>query len=162
MERDARGIIQFVRDAQDTKRFRDHNWNGTFEEYLDLFLRNPKVARNSFQRIYEMILTYGVEEYTEHKEKIVRYKFFSDPIANGEDAIFGLERPLMQLVDFFKSAAQGYGTERRILLLHGPVGSAKSTICRLLKKGLENYSRTEDGAMYSFTDGFVVSCFKRT
>ena len=46
----------------------------------------------------------------------------------------------MSLVDFFKSAAQGYGTERRILLLHGPVGSAKSTICRLLKKGLEIHS----------------------
>ncbi len=29
----------------------------------------------------------------------------------------------MQLVDFFKSAAQGYGTEQRVLLLHGPVGS---------------------------------------
>ncbi len=43
----------------------------------------------------------------------------------------------MQLVDFFKSAAQGYGTEKRILLLHGPVGSSKSTIARLLKKGLE-------------------------
>ena len=51
----------------------------------------------------------------------------------------------MQLVDFFKSAAQGYGTERRILLLHGPVGSSKSTIARLLKKGLENYSRTDAG-----------------
>ena len=47
----------------------------------------------------------------------------------------------MQLVDFFKSAAQGYGTEKRILLLHGPVGSSKSTIARLLKKGLENYSQ---------------------
>ena len=55
----------------------------------------------------------------------MRYKFFADPIDNGADAIFGLERPLMQLVDFFKSAAQGYGTEKRILLLHGPVGSSQ-------------------------------------
>ncbi len=31
----------------------------------------------------------------------------------------------MQLVNTFKSAALGYGTERRVLLLHGPVGSAK-------------------------------------
>jgi predicted Ser/Thr protein kinase len=40
---------------------------------------------------------------------------------------------------------RNYGTERRVLLLHGPVGTAKSTIVRLLKKGLEAYSRTEDG-----------------
>ena len=46
----------------------------------------------------------------------------------------------MKLVNVFKSAAQGYGTERRVILLHGPVGSSKSTIARLLKKGLEDYS----------------------
>ena len=52
----------------------------------------------------------------------------------------------MQLVNSFKSAAQGYGTERRVLLLHGPVGSSKSTIARLLKRGLEEYSRTDKGS----------------
>jgi serine protein kinase len=57
----------------------------------------------------------------------------------------------MQLVDFFRSAAEGYGTDRRILLLHGPVGSSKSTIARLLKKGIEAYSRTDEGALYSFS-----------
>src|SRR5205085_12009437 len=50
----------------------------------------------------------------------------------------------------FKSAAQGYGTEKRVILLHGPVGSSKSTIVRLLKKGLEAYSRSPDGALYTF------------
>jgi serine protein kinase len=43
-----------------------------------------------------------------------------------------------------------YGPERRVILLHGPVGSAKSTIVRLLKKGLEHYSRTPEGALYTF------------
>ena len=97
-----------------------------------------------------MILSYGVESYTQFKQEYNRYKFFADPIDHGGDAIYGLERPLMQLVDFFKSAAQGYGTEKRILLLHGPVGSSKSTMARLLKKGLENYSRTEAGRCYTY------------
>src|SRR6185437_8794643 len=48
-------------------------------------------------------------------------------------------------------AAQGYGTERRILLLHGPVGSSKSTIARLLKKGLENYSKSDVGKCYTYS-----------
>ena len=56
----------------------------------------------------------------------------------------------MRLVNVFKSAAQGYGTERRVILLHGPVGSSKSTIARLLKKGIEEYSRTPEGALYTF------------
>src|SRR5262245_2376399 len=150
MQSDARGIIQYIRDVQDTQRYRANHWNGTFEEYLDLFLKNPRVARNAYQRIYDMVLSYGVEEYVEQKEKITRYKFFMDPDDNGRDAIYGLDRPLMRLVDVFKSAAHGYGTERRVLLLHGPVGSAKSTIVRLLKKGLERYSRGDVGALYTF------------
>src|SRR5205085_2210993 len=40
--------------------------------------------------------------------------------------------------------------EKRVLLLHGPVGSSKSTIARLLKKGLEEYSRTDQGMLFSF------------
>ena len=56
----------------------------------------------------------------------------------------------MNLVNVLKSAAHRYGTERRVLLLHGPVGSSKSTIARLLKKGLEHYSKTDDGALYTY------------
>ncbi len=144
-------IVELITKRQDPQGFRDANWEGSFDDYLDIVTRNPKVARNSFQRVYDMILHFGTERFTKFRQDCVRYKFFSDPIGNGEDAIFGLEKSLMQLVDFFKSAAQGYGTERRILLLHGPVGSAKSTICRLLKKGLEYYTRTDDGALYSFS-----------
>ena len=44
------------------------------------------------------------------------------------------------MVNALKSAAKGYGIEKRVLLLHGPVGSSKSTIARLLKRGLERYS----------------------
>ena len=56
----------------------------------------------------------------------------------------------MNFVNILKSAANGYGTERRVLLLHGPVGSSKSTLARLLKKGLERYSRVDEGSLYSF------------
>ena len=54
---------------------------------------------------------------------------------NGRDAVYGIDQSLTHLVDIFKSASRNYGTERRVILLHGPVGSAKSTIVRLLKKG---------------------------
>src|SRR5204862_3974625 len=82
--------------------------------------------------------------------KLIRYNFFKDEQHGGKDAIFGLDIPLMRLVNVFKSAAQRYGTERRVILLHGPVGSSKSTIARLLKKGLEEYSRTPEGALYTY------------
>ncbi len=144
-------ILSLVDKNLDAQSFRDEHWEGTFWDYLDIVSRNPRVARNAFQRIFDMILHFGTEHYSHMKQDMLRYKFFSDPIGHGEDAIFGLERPLMTLVDFFKSAAHGYGTDRRVLLLHGPVGSSKSTICRLIKKGLEYYSRLEEGALYTFS-----------
>ncbi len=144
-------IISLVEKSIDPKRFREHHWEGTFSEYLQLVSERPAIARNAFQRIYDMILHFGTERYTYLRQDYVRYHFFSDPIDHGEDAIFGLDLALMSLVDFFKSAAHGYGTERRILLLHGPVGSSKSTIARLLKKGLEYYSKLDEGALYTFS-----------
>lgn len=126
------------------------NWSGTFDEYLSLVKANPKITRNAFQRMYDMIVDAGTEEYVDFKKTVVRYKFFNDSKNNGKDAVFGLDVPIMKLVNVLKAAALGYGPEKRVILLHGPVGSAKSTICRMLKKGLEQYSKTEAGALYTF------------
>ena len=97
-----------------------------------------------------MVLEAGVEEYVDVKKTMVHYKFFDDPQNKGANAVFGLDISLMKLMNLLRSAALGYGTEKRVILLHGPVGSAKSTICRLLKRGLEEYSKTEQGALYTF------------
>jgi serine protein kinase len=148
---DKETIIRMVERSVDPAEFRKQHWQGTFEQYLQMVTEEPAVARNAFQRIYDMILHFGTERYSRLKQDYIRYKFFDDPIDGGADAIYGLDRWLMQLVDFFKSAAQGYGTERRILLLHGPVGSSKSTIVRLLKKGLQYYSRLPEGALHTFS-----------
>src|SRR5450432_1446838 len=142
-------LVSIIDRKLDVSKFREQHWEGNFWDYLDIAVENPSVARNAFQRVYDMILSYGTESFSQFKQELTRYKFFGDPIDHGGDAIFGLERPLMQLVDFFKSAAQGYGTEKRILLLHGPVGSSKSTIARLLKKGLESYGRIDGAKGYT-------------
>lgn len=126
------------------------SWTGTFQDYLDLVKQNLAPTRTAFQRIYDMIMSHGAKEYVEGRKRIVHYNFFDDIPHGGKDALFGLDIPLMRLVNVFKSAARFYGAERRIILLHGPVGGAKSTICRLLKRGLEDYSKTDEGALYTF------------
>ncbi len=148
---DGKDLIDLVESNLDMDSFRERHWTGSLEEYLGIVSKNPRVTRNAFQRIYDMILSYGYEEVTRFKEKLIRYNFFNDPTDNGADAIFGLETSLMALVNSFKSAARGYGTEKRVLLLHGPVGSSKSTIVRLIKKGLEHHSRTREGEIFSFS-----------
>jgi serine protein kinase len=150
MKQNGASLLNLVGELQDQKQFQELNWSGTFQEYLEILNKNPRAGRNAFQRIYDMIVEHGTEEFIDAKKRLIRYKFFNDTSFDGEDAIFGAEIPLMRLVNFFKAAAKGYGTEKRVLLLHGPVGSAKSTIVRRLKKGLERYSRTEGGAVYTF------------
>jgi serine protein kinase len=146
----AQNLLSLIERNVDIGSYRDLNWTGSFSQYLEIVAENPGVARNAFQRIYDMILSWGTVDYVRHKEKMTHYKFFDDPIGGGKDAIYGLDRALMRLVNVLKAAAHNYGTERRVLLLHGPVGSSKSTIARLLKKGIEQYSRQPAGALYTF------------
>ena len=148
--REGRKLSSIIRDKLHPEKFQELHWEGSFDDYLEMVHRNPKVARTAFQRLYDMILSFGMGEYTEFRQKVIHYKIFDDPISHGKDAIFGLDKYLMKLVDVIKAAARGYGPERRIILLHGPVGSSKSTLVRLFKKGLEDYSMTPDGAIYSF------------
>src|SRR4051812_18154917 len=143
-------ILTSIRDQLNLPEYQKIHWEGSFEEYLDIVHKHPEVTRSAYERLYDMILSHGTDEVYEFKEKVVRYRFFTEYATRHADAIFGIDKQLMQLVNTFKSAARGYGTERRVLLLHGPVGSSKSTIARLLKRGLEDYSRTDAGMLFSF------------
>ncbi len=144
-------LVSKIAAMQNMAQFQEQNWEGSFEEYLKIVRENPRVTRTAFQRIYDMILSHGKTEYIDNKKRLVSYHFFNDEKFGGRDAIYGLDVPLMKLVNVFKSAAQGYGTEKRVILLHGPVGSSKSTIARLLKKGVEDYSKSPEGAVYTFS-----------
>ena len=143
-------MLARIAALQDYREYQELHWNGSFEQYLQLVRENPKVCRTAYQRVYDMILGYGQEEYIDNKKRLIRYNFFKDEQHGGRDAIYGLDVSLMRLVSVFKSAAQRYGTEKRVILLHGPVGSSKSTIARLIKKGLEEYSRTPEGALFTY------------
>src|SRR6478609_6254049 len=98
--------------------YRDRAWEGSFEEYLAMVRERPQVTRNAFQRMYDMVISYGTEEYIDNKKKLIRYNFFRDEIDAGKDAVFGLDIPLMRLVHVLRAASEGYGPERRVILLH--------------------------------------------
>ncbi len=124
------------------ERERGLKWEGTFSQYFEIVVRQPWVSQLSHERIYNMILDAGTESTPQGDTK---YRFF-------DEEIFGLERPLQQLMEYFHSAAQRLEVRKRILLLMGPVGGGKSTIVALLKRGLENFTRTDKGAMYAIKD----------
>ncbi|MCF6094605.1 PrkA family serine protein kinase [Microaerobacter geothermalis] len=114
-------------------------WEGTFDNYLKIVAKKPQVAQTAHARIYHMIKDAGIEEDEEGRKS---YAFFNKEI-------YGLDRAIERLVEeYFHSAAKRLDVRKRILLLMGPVSGGKSTIVTMLKSGLENYSRTEQGSLY--------------
>jgi len=114
-------------------------WVGTFAEYLDIVKERPEVAQTAHSRVYNMIKSSGLTERNGQK----LYHFF------GEE-IFGLEDSIERLVEeYFHPAAKRLDVRKRILLLMGPVSGGKSSIVTLLKRGFEQYSKTDAGAVYA-------------
>jgi serine protein kinase len=121
-------------------------WEGSFRDYFELVAQNPRVAQLSHARINDMVHAAGVERLNEGTQhEVLSYNFFSTEL-------FGIEEPIARLVEYFKSAAQRLEVRKRILLLMGPVGGGKSTIVNMLKRGLEEWTRHESGAVYAIKD----------
>jgi serine protein kinase len=146
MESIVREIARELKESQVPDKYRPIS----FEEYLKMVFEDPRLVRNAYQRIYDMILSHGTHIVKVHDKEVIRYNFFDDPFSNGEDAIYGIDEALKNLVDTLCAAAKGLGPDRRIILLHGPVATSKSTIGRLFRRGLEEYSKTDEGRLYTF------------
>ena len=114
-------------------------WSGLFSKFLEDILPSDAkgVARSAHQYIWDMI------RWTrrENSEGQIRTTLF-------EDELFGMDEAIERVVDYFKAAAAGSEVGRRLLLLLGPPSGGKSTLVILLKRGLEEYSYTDSGALY--------------
>ncbi|MGG1245101.1 serine/threonine protein kinase PrkA [Bacillus cabrialesii] len=114
-------------------------WEGTFADYLEIIKENPMVAQSAHSRVFNMIKDSGIEDIDGRK----KYSFF-------DRELFGLEESLERLVEeYFHPAAKRLDVRKRILLLMGPVSGGKSTLVTMLKKGLEAYTLTDNGAVYA-------------
>ncbi|HEY8309800.1 MAG TPA: hypothetical protein VIG47_04555, partial [Gemmatimonadaceae bacterium] len=141
--REERVVMDLVQRLMEYReREQSLSWEGTFAQYFEIATRQSTVTQLSHERVYNMIVSAGTETTRQGE---LRYDFFADEI-------FGIEKPLQQIVEYFRSAAQRLEVRKRILLLMGPVGGGKSSIVSLLKRGLEAYSRTESGAAYAIKE----------
>ena len=124
------------------KEHRAQRWEGTLGDFLMLVLPNSPAAfvRTSHEYIWDMLLWHGRQTLGDDSQK-ARELFKRE--------LFGVDEPLGRVVDYFKAAAAGSDVGRRLLLLLGPPSGGKSTLAILLKRGLEEYSRTDQGALYA-------------
>ena len=114
------------------------SWEGTFRGYFEMAITNPSLVRLSHIRIYDMLQWAGAGS---SDGEAVNYPIF--------DNLFGAQNTIRRLNQVFRAASQIPEGRRRILLLMGPPGSGKSSLVNALKRGLERYSRTDEGALYA-------------
>src|ERR1700677_3944870 len=125
------------------RQHRAQHWEGTFGDFLnDILPANPGAfTRASHQYIWDMLRWYGRDRAGDDETARAQELFRPE--------LFGIDEPLARVVDYFKAAAAGSDVGRRLLLLLGPPSGGKSTLAILLKRALEEYSRTDDGALYA-------------
>ncbi|WP_372759057.1 serine protein kinase [Litorivivens sp.] len=122
-----------------TDQHRSRQWEGTFADYLEQIVQpKPTLAtRNSHQYTWDMLRWMQANEESGEG----KLKLFSREL-------YGIDPALQRIVDYFKAAAAGSEVGRRLLLLLGPPSGGKSSLVILMKRGMEEYSHTDDGALY--------------
>lgn len=126
----------------------------SFDEYLSVFQEHPeRHCRDAASYLSDMVQHYGREKVERPFGECYRYRVFDQGFLTGDraasQALVGQEPVQEALVRSFANFKRE-GLANRVLLLHGPNGSSKSTIVACLMAGLEDYSTKDEGALYRF------------
>jgi len=122
----------------------------TFEEYLEACLADPKTHfRNSSEYILDCFDAYGAEEIERPMGAESHWKLFDAPFESGQDKLVGQENVQNQIYRVLKNFKR-QAVVNKLILLHGPNGSSKSSILGCIARALEAYSHTDEGAIYCF------------
>lgn len=134
------------------KRFQRGRRVLSFAEYLDLFAGDPqRYARDASRYIRDTFDHYGTVVADHPWGKFTRWRLFDlpwDP-ALAPHALIGQEQVQEEIYRSVSNYVRE-GRPNRLVLLHGPNGSAKSTIVACVMRALEHYSTLDEGALYRF------------
>ncbi|HUQ07814.1 MAG TPA: hypothetical protein VM261_35210 [Kofleriaceae bacterium] len=123
----------------------------SYAEYLDLVMTEPaRQLRAASQYIVDAFHHFGSEPARYPWGEARRWKLFDCAWAGGEGRLIGQEIAQNHVYRAFAGFVRD-GAPTRLVLLHGPNGSAKSTLIRCLGRALEHYSTLDEGALYKFS-----------
>jgi len=131
------------------RQHRAQHWSGDFQEFVDrIFPEAPRQhSRLSHEYVWDMLRWYADKQEAGNAGSVT---------ALFAHELFGIDAALTRVAEYFKAASAGSDVGRRLLLLLGPPSGGKSTLVILLKQGLEEYSRTDEGALFAI-DGCPVN-----
>jgi predicted Ser/Thr protein kinase len=126
----------------------------SYNEYLELFAGNPELySRDASRYVRDMFEHYGRTIVERPWGPQTRFNLFDLPfLAEGEaqrEALVGQE-PLQNEMQRLLNNFAREGRPNRLLLMHGPNGSAKTTAVGCIMRAMEHYSALDQGALYRF------------
>jgi serine protein kinase len=122
----------------------------SFRQFLADFSNNPRLyLRTAPQYILDMFESLGTRSATRVGQDAVRFRIFDQDFSGGEPLLVGQERVQEEIYRNLLAFGKR-GKADKMLLLHGPNGSGKTTIIECIVKGLEHYSRMEAGVLLTF------------
>lgn len=135
-----RSIEKFHQEVK--KEYSEQNRILSFSEYVELLRREPKrQLRSSAQYIAEMMDHFGRDGR--------RFRLFDQEFSDPRYRVVGQEAVQEQIYSILQSFIRE-GVNNKLILLHGPNGSAKSSLINCIMRGMEEYSTTPEGALYRF------------
>lgn len=144
--------LRLLRELEDrtSRAFQERRQTLSFDAFFASFLAEPgRHVRTSAQYLRDCFEHYGTTELERPGGRVLRWNLFDTPWANGKDRVVGQEDAQGAIYRLL----QGFVRERRVtrlVMLHGPNGSAKSSLVECLAQALEHYSSQDVGAVYRF------------
>jgi serine protein kinase len=133
----------------------------SFDEYLDLVAAKPvHQVRNAARYVVDAIHHFGADELQRVTGTRRRYRLFDAPFDEGRGRVAGQEQVQEGIVRALENFVRA-GRVDRLVLLHGPNGSAKTSLIQVLSRATEVYSHHEDGALYRFNWVFPTGATQR-
>jgi serine protein kinase len=132
--------------------FRNEHYLLSFSEFLEAFVAHPEnLSRNAAHYLCDMIKTIGVvkDKTPSDRTRIRKFRLFTEQRYKFRPPIIGQESAQEQILQVLEQFVR-QGKVDKLILLHGPNGSSKSSTIEMIASGLEEYSRTTDGAIYRF------------
>src|SRR5580698_2314518 len=152
--RDAASQVRAIADHVE-QRFRAGRRVLAFAEFLDLFdADSVRYTRDASRYVRDVFDHFGKVTVHHPWGDFARYRLFELPWeqpARGlpRGALIGQEHVQEEIYRALSNFVRE-GRPNRLMLLHGPNGSAKSTIAGAIMSALEHYSTLDVGALYRF------------
>ncbi|RDV39115.1 serine protein kinase PrkA [Bradymonadaceae bacterium TMQ3] len=130
--------------------FQDNHRIMSFPQFMEAFAQHPRRhARSSAQYVRDCFEFFGRETKPQFWGEVTHFGLFNTPFDQGRNRLVGQERTQEQVFKLLENFVRE-GKVNKLILLHGPNGSAKSTFVDTVMRAMEHYSHTEEGALYRF------------